>query len=33
MQQSQDGINIGQGGMPRNTKNKNTYVLISHPRM
>ena len=33
MQQSQDVIKKCQGGMPRNTKNKNIYVLINHPMM
>ena len=33
MQQNQDGIKTGQGGMPRNTKNKNRYVFFSHLRM
>ena len=33
MQQSQVRIKTIQGGMPRNTRNQNRYVSISHPMM
>ena len=33
MQQSQVGIKTVQEGMPRNTRNHNKYVPISHPMM
>ena len=33
MQQSQEEIKTSQGSMPRNTRDKNIYVPISHPMM